>query len=226
MSGLKLFIVRGIDTSPEEAHYSDLGVFDPEGISEVRVLSCGSFRVEPPSPDPAWRMTSVGFSSGSCLRDSPNDPEPAKSAIDSMRRAFLRAVPMIRGVIVEGCPEGKPSVIVVERLRGVGKHPASGAEWDAQWVAGRVIEAGYESTTDVVVSLRRTDVKLHLLGSVAGNDAQVNRALYDRFGGDRRRAVGTKKNPGPLYGVGAKHHLQALALAVVWFERTYRRSLG
>ena len=54
----------------------------------------------------------------------------------------------------------------------------------------------------------RRDVKLYLCQSARAKDANIRQALIDRFG-----PVGTKKNPGALYGI--KGHLwAALAVAV------------
>jgi hypothetical protein len=53
----------------------------------------------------------------------------------------------------------------------------------------------------------RKDVKLHLCGSPRAKDANIRQALLDKHG-----AVGTKKNPGPLYGIKS-HAWAALAVA-------------
>lgn len=58
----------------------------------------------------------------------------------------------------------------------------------------------------------RRDVKLHLCGSARAKDANIRQALIDRFG-----PVGTKKNPGPLFGI-SKHRWAALAVAVTAFD--------
>ena len=66
----------------------------------------------------------------------------------------------------------------------------------------------------------RKDIKLHLCGSLRAKDANVRQALIDRFpatGGGKVPQIGTKKQPGPLYGI--KSHLwSALAVAVYWAE--------
>jgi hypothetical protein len=54
----------------------------------------------------------------------------------------------------------------------------------------------------------RRAVKLHLCNSMKAKDANVRQALIDRFG-----KVGTKKQPGKLYGV-ATHFWAALGVAV------------
>jgi len=53
----------------------------------------------------------------------------------------------------------------------------------------------------------RKDVKLHLCNSPRAKDGNVRQALIDKHG-----AQGTKKNPGPLYGV-TSHIIAALAVA-------------
>jgi hypothetical protein len=58
----------------------------------------------------------------------------------------------------------------------------------------------------------RRDVKLHLCGSARAKDPNIRQALLDRFG-----PVGTKKAPGPLYGVKS-HIWSALAVAVTASE--------
>lgn len=67
----------------------------------------------------------------------------------------------------------------------------------------------------------RTDVKMHLCHSTRAKDANIRQALIDRFpatGGGRVPQIGTKSNPGPLYGV--KSHLwAALGVAVTYSDR-------
>ena len=65
--------------------------------------------------------------------------------------------------------------------------------------------------------ITRRQVKLHLCNSPRATDANVRQALIDRFGGTREKAIGTKKTPGPLYGI--KTHLwSALAVAITFTE--------
>ena len=61
----------------------------------------------------------------------------------------------------------------------------------------------------------RRDVKLHLCGQPRAKDANITCAIKDRFGGES--AVGTKKHPGPLYGV-SKHAWAALGVAITASE--------
>jgi hypothetical protein len=54
----------------------------------------------------------------------------------------------------------------------------------------------------------RKDIKLHLCGTTKAKDPNVRQALIDRLG-----PPGTKKNPGPTYGIKS-HVWAALAVAV------------
>jgi hypothetical protein len=65
-------------------------------------------------------------------------------------------------------------------------------------------------------------VKLHLCKSTKANDASIRQALIDRYGPGKERAIGTKKAPGPLYGVKADVWA-ALALAVTWHDTREER---
>jgi hypothetical protein len=59
-----------------------------------------------------------------------------------------------------------------------------------------------------VLRIKRTEVKLHLCGSSRAKDPNVRQALLDKIG-----QPGTKKAPGPTYGVKS-HAWSALAVAV------------
>lgn len=64
-----------------------------------------------------------------------------------------------------------------------------------------------------VERIGRKNIKLHLCNSVRAKDSNIRQALLDRFG-----PVGTKAEPGKLYGV-KKDIWSALALAVTCADR-------
>ncbi len=64
--------------------------------------------------------------------------------------------------------------------------------------------------------LLRAKVRGHLQ-AMKGGDAAVRQGLINRFGGYKDVAIGTKKTPGPLYGIKS-HEWSALALAVTWYD--------
>ena len=67
----------------------------------------------------------------------------------------------------------------------------------------------------------RKDVKIHLCQSMRAKDANVRQAILDLFppaGGGKVPQVGTKLQPGPLYGV-RKDIWSALAVALTFSGR-------
>lgn len=81
------------------------------------------------------------------------------------------------------------------------------------WI-GRFQQAWH--TPDDVMLIYRRDVKLHLCGTSKAKDPNVRQALIDLFqptGGGAVRQIGTKGQPGPLYGVSS-HAWPALGVAV------------
>jgi len=72
---------------------------------------------------------------------------------------------------------------------------------------GRMVEVANAHGVDAELVFRK-NVKLHVCGSPRAKDANIRQALIDTYG-----PVGTKKQPGPLYGVKS-HVWAALAVAV------------
>lgn len=70
--------------------------------------------------------------------------------------------------------------------------------------------------------ITRAEVKLHLCGQTRGvNDAVLRQRLIDRYGPGKPAAIGTKKYPGPLYGIKGDMW-QALALGIAACETNAR----
>lgn len=115
--------------------------------------------------------------------------------------------------LLESLRDGEqlPDVVVIEKIESYGM--AVGAEVFAtvHW-AGRFTEAAYPTR---VHQLSRMKVKMHLCGSARAKDPNIRQALLDRFGG--RAAQGTKRLPGPLYGVSGDVWA-ALAVAATYVD--------
>lgn len=95
--------------------------------------------------------------------------------------------------------------LAIEKIEAMGM--AVGAEvFETVHWAGRFLQAWHEP--DQVVRCTRRAVKLHLCGSMRAKDPNIRQALIDTLG-----APGTKRNPGPTYGV-TSHAWAALAVAV------------
>lgn len=100
-------------------------------------------------------------------------------------------------------------VIAVEKIASYGM--AVGAEVFETCVwTGRFVQAC--PRPEDVIRIPRLDVKVHLCKSARAKDANISQALKDRFGD-----VGTKKNPGRLFGVKS-HIWAALAVAVTVYD--------
>jgi len=80
---------------------------------------------------------------------------------------------------------------------------------------GRVQEIWESKLLDCTLVYRK-DVKMHLCHNMRAKDPNVRQALIDRFG-----VVGTKKKPGPLFGISS-HLWSALAIGVTAFESPSR----
>lgn len=79
------------------------------------------------------------------------------------------------------------------------------------WI-GRFMEA-WEARGGTVRLVFRKDVKLFLCQTVRATDSNIRAALLDRYGPGREVAVGTKRAPGPLYGIKGDEW-SALAVAL------------
>lgn len=82
------------------------------------------------------------------------------------------------------------------------------------YLIGRIIEIVTPETPITLVT--RGDVKMHLCGRRNKvNDSNISAAIYGLYGGDRKAAMGTKRKPGPLYGL-ASHQFAALGVALTF----------
>lgn len=159
------------------------------------------------------------------------DPGTQKSGLVQMTGRLLR--PYITSAFAEydndalldflrGCDcEVFSRQLVVERVQHYGSGMPVGAEvFDTVEWTGRFIEAAHRMP---VARITRPQVKLALCGTARAKDANVRQALLDLYGG--RSAQGTKKHPGPLYGVKG-HAWAALAVGVAWMRQQREQAIG
>ena len=103
-------------------------------------------------------------------------------------------------------------LVAIERVQSYG---IAGASLLRTAEVGGVLHQAASRELLEVVWLYRREVLRGLDVTGKGNrDSLVRQRLIEMHGGDRVSAVGTKKKPGPLYGV-ASHAWAALAVAVV-----------
>lgn len=109
-----------------------------------------------------------------------------------------------RHTVVAGAEPKQFPIVAIEMIACYGM--AVGAEvFDTCLWIGEF--RGYMRPQPVTLCYRK-DIKLHLCGTTKAKDPNVRQALIDRLG-----KPGTKKNPGPTYGIRS-HMWSALAVAV------------
>jgi len=102
-------------------------------------------------------------------------------------------------------------IVAIEQIRGYGI-VAGDDTFDTCEYSGRFREA-HEGKGGKVYMIPRKDIKRHLCGNTTTNDKYIRQSLIDRLGG-----VGTKKQPGKLYGISG-HLWSALAVAITTADR-------
>lgn len=112
------------------------------------------------------------------------------------------------------------AIVVIERVESYGI--AGGDLIVTAENGGRIAEAALSITGNEAQWMTRREVCQQFGISGKGKDAQVRQACLLRHGRTAADAVGSKKAPGPLYGV-TSHAWQALGLVLAWHEREAMR---
>ena len=146
------------------------------------------------------------------------DPGPDKSAwleYDTILNKPLSFAIMenekLRGPLDYGFP--LVTFLVVETMEAHGMPVGESVFRTAIWI-GRFIEV-WSGPHELIGN---TKIRLHVCHNARAKGPNIRAALIDRFGGSKEAAIGTKKSPGPLYGIKT-HIWSALALAVTYAER-------
>jgi hypothetical protein len=107
---------------------------------------------------------------------------------------------------------GRAGLVAIERVQSYGIAGASLLR--TAEVGGMLHQCASNLGLDVVWLYRREVLRGLDVTGKGNRDSLVRQRMIEIHGGDRASAVGTKKEPGPLYGVSS-HAWQALAVAVV-----------
>lgn len=106
------------------------------------------------------------------------------------------------------------ATLVIEQMQMFTSNYGVGAEvFDSVFWSGRFVQMWTPRKWDRIL---RSKVRGHL-GASKGGDGSVRAALIARFGPYKEEAIGTKKQPGPLYGIKADEW-SALAIAVTYSD--------
>jgi hypothetical protein len=106
--------------------------------------------------------------------------------------------------------------LAIEKVASYGM-PVGAEVFETVYWSGIFAEA-WGLRDKLVVRIPRLTIKTHLCHSARANDASIRQALIDRFG-----KPGTKKHPGPTWGLKADMWA-ALALAVTVADTTNWRT--
>lgn len=124
----------------------------------------------------------------------------------------VEPIDILRGLYGKG-----PDVAVIEMVSSYGMAVGM-STFETLIEAGRIIEKLL--TRGVACYLvPRIKIKMVMCGTAQAKDANVRASILARFaasGGGATPQIGTKKDPGPLYGC-SKHQWPALC-AAMWFE--------
>lgn len=101
--------------------------------------------------------------------------------------------------------------VAVEMIACYGM-PVGAETFETCKVIGRIEEICLEQRVWPVRMVFRREVKMHLCGNMRAKDGNVRQSLIDKLG-----PVGTKKQPGPCYGISS-HLWSALAVAITALE--------
>lgn len=120
---------------------------------------------------------------------------------------------LLQAVEAEHAFDYPPDILAIEMIASYGMPVGREVFETCVWI-GRFMQAW--SVPEDVRLVYRKDVKMHLCGTMKAKDANIRQAIIDLFpadGGGKTPQIGTKSNPGPLYGV-TSHSWPALGVAI------------
>ena len=133
------------------------------------------------------------------------DPGPAKSGFLVWEDQVIECGELDNQSLLFRLKEnsfGGPHLCAIEMIASYGMAVGKETFETCVWI-GRFIE---RAVAPVRLCYRK-DIKIHLCGTMKAKDGNIRQALIDKHG-----AQGTKKAPGPLFGVSG-HMWAALAVA-------------
>jgi hypothetical protein len=138
------------------------------------------------------------------------DPGQERSAMVGWDgKKVVRPIENTNQSILDWIKATPDALIAIEHIRGYGLS-AGNELFDTIFWSGRFFEAATLPPGLVC----RKDILWHLCDNRKAGDREVRAALLDRIG-----PKGTKKEPGPMFGISGTHLFSALAVAVTWYDQ-------
>ena len=149
------------------------------------------------------------------------DPGPTESAFVYYDALSKKVIEGSNGIPNEQLMTQTPwcDVYVCEGIQSYGM-AVGRTTFDTAYMVGRLWQLAV-STNNPFSIVYNPEVRTHLCHTRRAKDSNVRRALLDRFertGGGANPEIGTKKEPGPLYGYSGNHFWSALACAIYYAE--------
>jgi len=129
---------------------------------------------------------------------------PVKFGI-SKNRALIKLIRNIASAV-------GVKTLVIEIVKSYGNVMGDSVLQTVEWI-GRFQEAFGPGK---IVRLSRKEIVTNICGHARAKDKNVRQAVIDRFGG-KEKALGSKKNPGSIYGA-KKDIFSALAVGLTYFD--------
>lgn len=135
------------------------------------------------------------------------DPGTEKSAVLTLSNGYAHSARIVDNseLLIDARQGVWVYPVAIEMIACYGM-PVGREVFETCLLIGRLLEIFSACAVPTRLVYRR-DVKLHLCGSARAKDGNIRQALIDKYG-----PVGTKKNPGKIYGVSS-HLWSALAIA-------------
>ena len=147
------------------------------------------------------------------------DPGPSESAVIGMDGDQVTVGLILPNKAMLDFIDGSTGPVVCEMVASYGMPVGKDVFETVFWI-GRFAQLTQTDGRDFD-RVFRLDVKMHLCHDSRAKDANIRQALLDRFpatGGGKTPQVGTKSQPGPLFGI--KSHLWAALAVAVYYSDT------
>lgn len=111
--------------------------------------------------------------------------------------------------------------VIIEKVVSYGM-PIGASTIETIFNTGRIYQAALNVNKYILDLIPRKQVCKLVCNNGRAQDKNIRQAVIDYFpatGGGKRPTIGTKKKPGPLYGVSGYDMFSAIALGLAYYEK-------